>query len=98
MVTSHSSKGLQAAFRLACELGAEFAGLLKHDVEHCVQRVRRANGLGPAWSVTEATDFGQHVLIRFDQAPELHDQRRFTVRVNKATGQITAKPQERQIW
>ena len=48
-------------------------------------------GIGSAWSVTEALDFGKHVLIRFAQAPDLQDQQRFTVRVNKATRQVTAK-------
>ena len=70
------------------EISTEFLGVLRRDVERCVERARRANRLGPAWSVTEALDFGQHVLIRFERSPNMQP---FTVRVRKATLQATKK-------
>jgi hypothetical protein len=82
---------MQTLLTLPCEIGAEFVGVFRRDVERCVEHARRAKRLGCAWSVTEALDFGKHVLIRFEQAPDLQDQQRFTVRVTKVTRQVTVK-------
>jgi hypothetical protein len=82
---------MQPLLTLPCEIGAEFVGVWRRDVERCVEHARRAKCLGSAWSVSGALDFGKHVLIRFEQAPDLQDPQRFTVRVNKATRQVTPK-------
>ena len=77
--------------RLPCEIGAEFVGVFRRDVERCVERARRAKRLGPAWSATEALDFGNHVLIRFEPSPDAQDRPPFTVRVRKATPPVMTK-------
>jgi hypothetical protein len=41
--------------------------------------------------VTEALDFGRHVLIRFEPSPDIQDRQSFTVRVRKATPQAMTK-------
>jgi len=89
-VNRHSKK-LQAVSRLLSKAGAEFAGVLRRDVECCIERARLAKDLGSAWSVTEAMDTGHDVIIRFDQALDIQDWAGFIVRVNKVTGQISAK-------
>ena len=82
---------IRAAIRVVYEISAEFAGVLRRDVECCAERARLAKDLGPAWSVTEAMDTGKHVVIRFDQALDIQGWQGFTVRVNKATGRVTAQ-------
>ncbi|MBV9489121.1 MAG: hypothetical protein JO069_05260 [Verrucomicrobia bacterium] len=86
----HFNERLRAVIRVVGEIGAEFAGVLRRDVECCAERARCANDLGPAWSVTEAMDTGRDVVIRFDQALHIQNWQGFTVRVNKATGRVTA--------
>jgi hypothetical protein len=76
---------------LPCEIGAEFAGILRRDVERCVGRARRVTGLGPAWAVAEALDFGTHVLIRFEPPLGLQGRPPLTVRVLKVTPQALTK-------
>jgi hypothetical protein len=73
---------------LPCEIGAEIAGVFRRDVERCVEHARRAKRLGPAWSVTEALDFGRHVLIRFEPSPDIQDRQSFSVRVSKARRRV----------
>jgi hypothetical protein len=90
-VNRHFKKRLRVVTRVVREIREEFAGVLRRDVECCAERARLAKGLGPTWSVTEAMDIGRHVLIRFDQVLDVQDWQGFTVRVNKATGQVTAK-------
>ena len=82
---------MQTLLTLPGEIGAEFVGVFRRDVERCVERARRANRLGPAWGVTEALDFGPHVLIRFEPSPDLPARQPFTVRVRKATPQAMTK-------
>ena len=84
-------KKLQAVTRVLCEVGAEFAGVLRRDVECCAEYARVAKDLGSAWSVTEAMDTGHHVIIRFDQALDVQSWQGFIVRVNKVTGQVSAR-------
>jgi hypothetical protein len=90
-VNTYFKERLRAVIRVICEIGAEFAGVLRRDVECCTERARLAKDLGPAWSVTEAMDTGRHVLIRFDQALDIQGWQGFTVRVNKATGRVTTQ-------
>lgn len=85
------SKKLQAVIRALSAVGAELAGVLRGDVEYCTEHARRAKNLGSTWSVTEAMDIGNDVIIRFDQALDFQDWPAFIVRVNKVTGQISAK-------
>ena len=73
------------------ELGAEFLGVWRRDVERCIGRARHAKRLGPAWGVAEALDFGTHVRIRFEPAPGVQRWRPLTVRVLKAKPQALAK-------
>ena len=82
---------MQPLLTLPCEIGAEFVGALRRDVERCVERARRAQRLGAAWSVTETLDFGPRVLIRFEQSPGVQGRQPFTVRVGKATPQLMTK-------
>lgn len=84
-------KKLQAVIRIIREVGAEFAGVLRHDVEYCAEYARLAKDLGSAWSVTEAMDTGNHVIMRFDQVLDVQSWEGFIVRVNKVTGQVSAK-------
>lgn len=84
-------KRLQAAARVVSEIGAEVAGVLRRDVERCAERARFTKGLGAAWSVTEAMDLGNQVILRFDRTTDVQDWDGFIVRVNKATGRVTAK-------
>ena len=82
---------MQTLLRFPCEVGAEFVGILRRDVERCVEHARRAKRLGPAWIATEALDFGRHVLIRFEPSPGVQDWRPFTIRVSKATPRVMTK-------
>jgi hypothetical protein len=84
-------KKFQAVISAVREVGTEFAGALRRDVEYCTEYARVAKDLGSAWSVTEAMDTGNHVIIRFDQALDLQSWQGFIVRVNKVTGQVSAK-------
>lgn len=83
-------ENLRAVIRVLGEIGAEFAGVLKRDVECCAERARLVKDLGPAWTITEAMDTGRDVVIRFDQALEIQSWQGFTVCVNKSTGRVTA--------
>jgi hypothetical protein len=78
---------MQTLLTLPCEIGAEFVGVFRRDVEHA----RRSKRLGCAWSVTEALDFGKHVLIRFEQSPDLQDRPPFTIRISKAKLRVMPK-------
>ena len=82
---------MQALLTLCYEISAEFVGALRRDVERCVRHARHAKRLGAAWSVAEALDFGQHVLIRFEQAPGIQGRQPLTVRVSKATPRLVTK-------
>ena len=82
---------VSSGFRVACEIGEEFASVLRGDVECCAERARRAEGLDPAWSVTEAMDLGNHVVIHFEQPREAQDWDGYIVRVSKATGRVVAE-------
>ena len=73
------------------EIGAEFLGAWRHDVERCVEQARRAKRLGPAWGVAEALDFGTHVRIRFEPSFGLQGRPALTVRVLKVTPQALTK-------
>lgn len=87
----HLRRRLGAVIRVVREVGSEFAGVLRHDVECCAERARLVKHLGPTWSVTEAMDTGKHVVIRFDQVLDVQGWQGFTIRVNKATGRVTAQ-------
>jgi hypothetical protein len=90
-VNRHFKTKVRAVLRVVSEIGAEFGGVLRRDVECCAARARVAKDLGSAWSVTEAMDIGKHVVIRFDQVLDVQGWQGFTVRVNKATGRVTAQ-------
>jgi hypothetical protein len=82
---------MQCLLTLPCEIRAEFVGVWRRDVERCGAHARRAKRLGSAWSVTEALDFGNHVLIRFEQSPDLQDRPPFTIRISKAKLRVMPK-------
>ena len=82
---------MQTFLTFPYEIGAEFIGALRRDIERCVERARRAKRLGPAWNVAEALDFGTHVLIRFEPSPGPQEPPPFTLRVYKVTPQAIPK-------
>jgi hypothetical protein len=82
---------MQPLLSLPGEIGAEFLGAWRHDVERCVDHARRAKRLGPAWAVAEALDFGTHVRIRFEPPFGLPGRPPLTVRVLKVTPQALTK-------
>lgn len=91
-------KWLLSPVRIAREIGLEFIGLWRHDVERCAQRVRLAKGLGPAWAVTEALDLGKLVLLRFERASEAQAWQMLAACVDKATGAVTVTAEARNAF